>query len=246
MRDQPLLRSTEWLQRGRYSLENYQPEFRFGMPEIKKLREDIRILIQNLSELYVPWKKEDDKRLKAELRREKEQEKSRGGQRSPNAQKNANHQISTDTTASANEDPIGHDTIPGQPTPGPNLEVGFNMRVDTSDTSAKSSYKTENEVKAMNAGVSKLTIASTGSSRGNGRETNMNLQEGARDCLVPASQNATGRPPSRSGRSSRTSHKPSSIVPLPDALAASSFRHPRGRKESRGSLSKPGEISDEI
>lgn len=49
------------------------PGFKFDMPEIASLRQDIRILIERLSGLYLPWKNDQDKLLKEERRKEKQE-----------------------------------------------------------------------------------------------------------------------------------------------------------------------------
>jgi hypothetical protein len=41
-------------------------EFNFGMPDIERLRVEMKTLIQRLSRLYLPWKEEVDREEKAE------------------------------------------------------------------------------------------------------------------------------------------------------------------------------------
>ena len=70
MRDCPFRRNDQWFAK---DLIRAREEFQFGMPEIARLREDIRKLVQGLSSLYLPWKKNNDRALKEERRKEKQE-----------------------------------------------------------------------------------------------------------------------------------------------------------------------------
>lgn len=61
-------RNDRWFER---DLISNCDEFKFDMSDIGRLRREIRILIKRLSEIYLPWKTEENRKLKEEERKEK-------------------------------------------------------------------------------------------------------------------------------------------------------------------------------
>ena len=71
MRNESFLRSESWwFER---DLVRHRKEFKFTMVDIARLREDMRVFIERLSRMYLPWKNEHDKALKEERRKAKQE-----------------------------------------------------------------------------------------------------------------------------------------------------------------------------
>lgn len=67
LRERDFNREDPWFQT---NLIDSCEEFEFGMPDIKRLREEIMMLVENLSELYLPWKEAQQMQAK-EARKER-------------------------------------------------------------------------------------------------------------------------------------------------------------------------------
>ena len=242
MRDVPFLFNDQWFAT---DLIQAREEFQFDMPDIARLREDIRKLVQGLSNLYLPWKEKNNRALKEERRKEKILERRKRleapGEKSADTSrktavdgKSAGLATAPDDSSNNNDD---------------NDDVSNSADASTVGRSKSGLHQQEASPELTNTPREVDAVASEGNLNG-GKDSGDSMEDGSSDESSTSQADHTGHENTGSEEGTEESGKENEIVPSMAVATRSPYRSPgkvgRSPADDQGSLSKPDEVAIEI